>query len=302
MKAVARASIHLQGRDLRYAEVEQYGARYRLLRLGGCDFDFDVTRELREPDSARLLSVRQALRDVLAGSVASTIRFVLHPPVVRTFFAAVPSDLPKASLAIRAQQETVLLYGVGPAATVDHEIAAQEALPRGDGSVSWQAVSVALPDVRRKLGRLANALPGTDFEVISGRVAAGHALRRFQQVTEKEDDMGIALAIGCYGDQYECSLAAGGQWLFSHSVENMAEVDAAYFCSQVLQRRGHAINEVSRILLYGDVSRAEAPSFARLFGLQPSLFDPLMLVNLDPATIDTDFEGTAYLPCVGGAL
>ena len=42
MDVRARAGIDIYGTVLRYAEVEQRGPRYRLLRLGSCDFDFDI--------------------------------------------------------------------------------------------------------------------------------------------------------------------------------------------------------------------------------------------------------------------
>ncbi len=300
MKAVARASIDLQGRDLRYAEIEQYGARYRLLRLGSCDFDFDITREIvQEPESSKLISVREALRDVLSGSVASVMRFVLHPPAVRTFFSAVPLDFPRSSLRIRAQQEAALLYGVGPRLTVDHEIAVEA---RGDGSsAAWQSISVTLADVRRKLTRLAAALPGAELEVVSGRVAGGHALRRYQQV-RGQDEAGVVLAVGCYPDHFDIVYGSENEWLFSCLSPGSAESDAAYFSAETLGRLGYAPGDVSRVLTFGSEPRPELPSFARLYDLRPVVFDPLMLVNLDPATIDDDFEGSAYLPCVGGAL
>lgn len=300
MKAVARASIDLQGRDLRYAEVEQYGARYRLLRLGSCDFDFDVTRELvQEPESSKLISVREALKDVLSGSVASVMRFVLHPPAVRTFFSAVPADLPRSSLHIRAQQEAALLYGVGPSLTVDHEVAVET---EGDGTpAAWQSVSVTLQDVRRKLARLAAALPGSEVEVLSSRVASGHALRRYQRLRD-EDDRHVVLAVGCYADHFDLAVGANGEWLYSHSSPGAHESDAAYFSAEILRRLGYAPHDVGRILTFGSTPRPEFPSFARLYAVRPVIFDPLMLVNLDPTTIKDDFEGGAYLPCVGGAL
>ncbi len=300
MKAVARASVDLLGRELRYAEIEQFENRYRLLRLGSCDFDFDITREIvQEPDSTRLVSVRDALRDVLAGSVANVIRFVLHPPAIRTFFSAVPVDLPASSLHIRAQQEAALLYGVGPSLTVDHEIAVESS---GDGSpAAWQSVSVTLADVRRKLGRMAAALPGSDLEVISGQVAGGHALRRYQRLRE-DDPSDTILAVGCYPDHFNIAYGHAGEWLYSSTSPGMTESDAAYFSAVTLGRLGRQPGEVSRILVYGAEGHRQLPSFERLYGTQPMVFDPLTLVNLDPTTIDDDFEGGAYLSCIGGAL
>lgn len=301
MKAVARAAVDVQGRQLQYAEIEEYGGRRRLLRLGSCDFDFDVVDELlRTPDSDKLLSVRGALRDVFAGSVASELRFVLRPPAVRTFFSAVPSDLPRSSLQVRARQEAALLYGAGPDLAVDLNLTG-DAYDDGHFEEQWLGVSVTLEDVRKKLGRLAGALPGSSFQVCSSRVAAGKAVQRFQQVRDEEGD-GIVMAVGCYDGHYELAFARDRQWLFSHGVLGMTEADAAFFAANILRRFGYEPVSVGRILVYGETSRADLPTFARAFGVQPTAFDPLMLVNIDPTTLDEGYDGGAFLPCVGAAV
>lgn len=300
MKALARASVDLQGREMRYAELEQFENRYRLLRLGSCDFDFDITRELvHEPESSKLTSVRDALRDVLSGSVAGTIRFVLHPPAIHNFFSALPVDLPKSSRHIRAQQEAALLYGVGPSLSVDHEVTFESS---GNGApAAWQSVSVTFADVRRKLGRLAAALPGAEFEVISRHVAGGRALRRHLQLRDEEGD-GMVLAVGCYPDQFDVAFGAENEWRYSSASPGKTEPDAAYFSAETLRRLGYEQEDVTQILTYGIADHRDVPSFARLYDVRPMVFDPLMLVNLDPTTIDDEFEAGAYLPCVGGAL
>ncbi len=301
MKAVARAAVDVQGRQLQYAEIEEYGGRRRLLRLGSCDFDFNVVDELvGSPDSDKLLSVRGALRDVFAGSVASELRFVLRPPVVRTFFSAVPSDLPRSSLQVRARQEAALLYGTGPDLMVDLNLTA-EAYDESHFEERWLGVSVTLEDVRKKLGRLAGALPGSSFQVCSSRVAAGKAVQRFQQVREEEED-GIVMAVGCFEGHYELAFAKDRQWLFSHGVLGMTEADAAFFAANILRRFGYDPVSVGRVLVYGESNRKDLPTFELAFGVTPSAFDPLMLVNIDPATLDEDYNGGAFLPCVGAAV
>jgi hypothetical protein len=299
MKATARASLDIFGRDLRYAEVEQLGSRYRLLRLGTCDFDFDVVAEVlrAEADAQHLTAVREALRDVLSGSVASTMRFVMHPPAVRSFLSAFPGDLPKSSVNIRAQQEAALLYGVGPGLSVDHE-------PLVDDSaddVAWQGVTVTLSDVRKKLVRLGAALPGADIEVVSGRNAAGRALERFMHMSKDEDE-GVVVAVGRYGTLYEIAYGAGGRWLFSHAVDTSHEANAVYYSAQILERIGYAPEDVSRLLVFGIGDEVAVADFARFYDVRSQPFDPLMLVNIDPSTVEGSFQGGAFLAAVGGAL
>jgi hypothetical protein len=304
MKAIARASLDIFGRDLRYAEVEQLGSRYRLLRLGSCDFDFDVVAELlgNDPNASHLTSVREALRDVLSGSVASVLRFVMHPPAVRTFMAAFPGDLPRSSIRIRAHQEAALLYGVGPALSVDHEPLVED-VPAGE-NVAWHGVSVTLADVRKRLSRIAAALPGADVEVASCRLAAGRALERFMQVGG--NDAGrqgeVLLAVGRYGSLYEIAYGTDGRWMYSHTVDTPHETDAVYFSAQILSRLNFGPDDVRRLLTFGDEEEMDLPAFSRFYGVRPQAFDPLMLVNIDPSTVEDSFQGGAFLTCVGGAL
>src|SRR5690606_10565174 len=94
MDAQARAGIEFSDTVLRYAEVEQYGSRYRLLRLGTCDFDFRLVEDLlqrHDPDAIEV--VREALQDVFSGSIASTLHAALHPALTTSFFTSVPSGV-----------------------------------------------------------------------------------------------------------------------------------------------------------------------------------------------------------------
>jgi hypothetical protein len=300
MKATARASLDIFGRDLRYAEVEQLESRYRLLRLGSCDFDFDIVSELlrADADAANLTAVREALRDVLSGSVASTIRFVLHPPAVRSFMAALPGDLPQSSVNVRVRQEAALLFGVGPGLTVDHEL-----LDRGasNGSEAWYGVNVTLSDVRKKLTRLSAALPGADVEVVSARNAAGRAVERYF-AAKREKEEGVLLAIGLFGAATEIVYGKEGRWIYSHSVTSGFPTDGVYQSAEMLRRLGHSADDVSKLLVFGEDDDADFTAYERFYRVRPQPFDPLMLVNIDPSTVEGSFQGGAFLTAVGGAL
>jgi hypothetical protein len=115
MNARVRAGIDLCGTTLRYAEVERYEAapssgwaaegggesaragrrgrdasgRHRLLRLGSCDFDFDVTRVLwgARAEQQHVDTLGRALADVYENASAETLRVVVHPPQACSFFA-----------------------------------------------------------------------------------------------------------------------------------------------------------------------------------------------------------------------
>ena len=71
MDVRARAGIDIYGTVLRYAEVEQRGPRYQLLRLGSCDFDFDIAEAMLQaspPEHVNLLF----LNDTFGGFIDIT--------------------------------------------------------------------------------------------------------------------------------------------------------------------------------------------------------------------------------------
>ncbi|HEX7072039.1 MAG TPA: hypothetical protein VF190_14595, partial [Rhodothermales bacterium] len=112
MQAQARAGIEFSDSVLRYAEVEQYGSRFRLLRLGTCDFDFGLVDDLlyrHDPDAVDV--VREALQDVFSGSIASSLNAALHPSLTTSFFTSVPAGLTNDERRYRLTNESMLLTG-----------------------------------------------------------------------------------------------------------------------------------------------------------------------------------------------
>jgi len=82
MDVRARAGIDIYGTVLRYAEVEQRGPRYQLLRLGSCDFDFDIAEAMLQASSPEHIeALTDALNDVFEGSIAARLHVTLHPSI-----------------------------------------------------------------------------------------------------------------------------------------------------------------------------------------------------------------------------
>ena len=114
MEHQAFASIDLSWATLRYAEAMHTPDGIRPLRLGSCDFDFDITRELLHDEAPQHLGVvTQALADVFSGSTVHPLRVVVHPPNAHAFVTVVPADLAEAERAVRFQQEAALVAGTG---------------------------------------------------------------------------------------------------------------------------------------------------------------------------------------------
>ena len=110
MDVRARAGIDIYGTVLRYAEVEQRGPRYQLLRLGSCDFDFDIAEAmLQASPPEHIEALTDALNDVFEGSVASRLHVTLHPPTCYSFFTALPVEAPVEERKKRLLRDAALL-------------------------------------------------------------------------------------------------------------------------------------------------------------------------------------------------
>lgn len=162
-EARARASVAAHGTTLRYAEVEQYGARYRLLRLGSCDFDFDVARALlHAPEAAEAEAavqakaaqhaetVAEALRDVFAGATAAVVSFVLHSPDCTSFCTPLLPDEGEAERRQRLRREAALLMHTG-----DDGARGDDDLDGNDLHVAADALSASSPSGDREPERWA---------------------------------------------------------------------------------------------------------------------------------------------------
>ena len=146
MDARVRAGIDLYGTSLRYAEVERYGTQHRLLRLGNCDFDFDVTRALWGGEAGKAQEVDQqiktlsnALADVYESTSAEVLRVVVHPPRAHSFFAPIPAQTEEAERLKRFRREAQLLARSGAQPVQEGAPAPGVASPPGDEALHLRA-------------------------------------------------------------------------------------------------------------------------------------------------------------------
>lgn len=301
MTATARASIDVWGKKLRYAEVEQYNGRYRLLRLGSCEFDFDVVDELARPEpSEQLHTVAEALEDVFAGASPEELYVVMHPPRCRTFFSPVPSGSPRKARREQLGQEAALLAGEGStgALHLSTDVVYAEDTEAA-GRLEWTHV-LALPEhsAAHFERALQPILPSTYRWAVSMQAAA-RALGR----TASEEAAPYTLALGWYPTHVEYVLCRAGQWRYSHYTTASSPSDGAYFALALLRRLEVPVSAVGRVLMYGTRGTAEelAP-FQRLVGRRPEWLNPLELVDFEPGNLASDFDAGPYLPCIGIAF
>lgn len=296
-----RAGIELQGSVLRYAELERQEARYHLLRLGSCDFDFDVVAELQSQAPRYLDVVAEALCDVLSGTRASEIEVALHPLQVLTFGSLQPESIDPGVLHQRLIAESVWLSG--QEATVFRlyfESGWVQTLPEGE-RLRWYQVLVLPAHVEQNLAQVLRRAPCSAFRI---RLSTAGVAKTLSRMPGPEPGLPpeVGLAIGCYETHTEYTLCRRGSWMLSHYMQGPG-ANASYFSLALLHKLGLAAGMVEQLMLYGThVTDTLMEALRPLFPVEPVRLNPLVLTTLDPRSLASSFEVEAYVPCIGVAL
>ncbi len=304
MEAHVRAGIEVQGTVLRYAEVEQYGPRYRLLRLGRCDFDFDVVGELVQvPASPHRQTVAEALADVYAGTVATSLHVALHPLHATSFFSPMPRSTPEDDRLARLKAESALLLGDETAASVrlTADPVGLETLEDGR-QVAW-VHGLAVPvRLHEPFDQVLAVSPFLQYRFRLSMQAAAAVMGRLH-APPHNGRVTYALALGWYESHVEYVLTRQGDWYFSHHTTVASPSDAAYFALALCHRLGVTPADVDRLYVYGQpVDLAALQPLEMIFRTSPARLNALYAVDLDPGSLDADFDAEAYVPCIGAAL
>ena len=302
MDALARAGISIDGKTLRYAEVEHYGVHRRLLRLGSCAFDFEVTPQmLHDGEAAHLKTVSEALRDVFSGSVASELRVALHPPSCCSFFSPLPAELTEAERQPRLRREAALLLQEEADVPFHLRTDALYDETLSDGTaVAWMH-ALALPrSTHGRFDGLLRGLPTKRYRFgLSTQGAAAVAARAEPEAAERP----LTVTIGHYPTHLEYALLDRGTWRFGYHTASGSPVDAAYFTVALLERMGRTPGEVRQVYFYGvDVPVEDADVFSQVFGHAPKRLSPVAAVEVEEGSLTSQFNAEAYAPCVGVTL
>lgn len=307
MEEHVRAGIELFERSLRYAEVEDVGQRSRLLRLGSCDFDFDVARQmLTDEHPIYLDTVAEAMGDVFSGSSASSLQIAVHPPSCFSFFAPFPSGMSADKLERRVELELEQVIGnelQEPARFSAFHISSDVL---SDGlNVEWYHIAAFREEIYERVSRILKALPVTDYHLKTSMEGAASVLTRaYGKLAQSKQELPkYALTIGWYPSHVEYVLIREGQWYYSQYADVQSPQDTTYFALTLINRLQIDRSEIEQLFVYGTgFSLADPRLLSKTFGLEVVHLDPLQVVTMDVAHLSSSFEADAYVPCIGIAL
>lgn len=313
-----RAGIEIYGRVMRYAEIEigRRGAggsapALRLVRLGACDFDFDVAEALLAlVGPTHLDTVTTAVREIFDGSKAEVLRAVVHPWNCTSFFSPLPDGMPPSERFEQLRQEAAMLSDASVARPVRVKATPVriETLPDGR-QTHWHHVLRLSDNVHARFEHIAQHFGGGEEKRAheEGRShefvdATGAAAAVAGRLLQADDDPPYALALGVYGERTEYALCRGATWHFGYHAEAGALEDGAYFGAALLDRLGVERADVGHLFLYGeDLEPGMVSGVEHLLGLEVQALNPLAVFRLSQKEADP-FALAAYAPVIGSLL
>ena len=306
MDVRARAGIDIYDKVLRYAEVEQRGARYHLLRLGSCDFDFDVAEAVLDatnPEHVEALT--DALNDVFEGSLAARLHVTLHPPTCFSFFTALPVEVAKEERKHRLLREAALLTrsGTPQPLRLTADPVYTETINDSE-AVEWYHVLALNERLHARFDRICRMLPQSNHRMTLSMHAVANAVERIERRSgERQRQAPFSLALGWYPTHVEFTLCRHARWYFSHFSDAATPNDCAYFALALTKRLGIKQGAVGRIFIYGGFKQTgDFAELAHVFPAEPESLNPMDLIDLDADSMAASFDHTAYAPCLGVTL
>lgn len=302
-----RASVEIYGRIMRYAEAKRGGgAPPQLVRLGACDFDFDVAETvLGLAGTTHLQTVGTALQEIFDGSEAAKLVVTVHPWNCTSFFSPLPEGMAPAARFEQLRQEAAMLSDASVARPVRVKATPVriERLPNGRRA-HWHHVLRLSDSVHARLDHIAKRSTATELvdwphEFTDTMAAAAAVVARRPEMEESE---ALALAVGLYGDRAEYVLSRGSSWQFGHYAETGALGDGPYFVAALLDRLGATPSDVEHLYLYGDhIEAGSLQGVEHLLDRSVQALNPLDIFGPTRSGADP-FVLASYAPVIGALL
>lgn len=307
MGAYVQAGVDLYESTLRYAEVERNENNYRLLKLGSCEFDFNMADALSDSAQPMYLdTLAEALSDVFSESIASDLHVVFHPSNCYSFFTPLYVDLTEEERKYRLQEEATLLTTQNTPVPLHltADVVYTETLENGR-VIEWFHVLGVEERVHQQLSTVLRSLPHASFRFNLSTRGTANAIERMAQRENLEinSHAPYTLAIGYYKTHIEYALCRQNRWFFSHHADTNAAVDSVYFALALLRRLKIDRSQVGQVYIYGEDIEAEVFSvLSEVFEGTPEVLNPMEVVALEKKSPGMHFTAEAYVPCIGVAM
>ena len=307
MGAYVQAGVDIYDSTLRYAEVERNGSDYRLLKLGSCEFDFNMAEALASGAQPMYLdTLAEALNDVFGESQASDLHVIFHPSNCYSFFTPLYVDMTEEERKRRLQDEATLLTSeTGPMPLhLTADVVHTETLDNGR-VVEWFHVLGIQEQVHSQLDRILRGLPPSSYRFNLSTRGTANAIENLARRDNVEHSLEspYSLAIGFYKTHIEYVICRRFRWFFSHHAASSSPADSVYFALALLRRLNLERSAVGQLYIYGEEIEAEIFSILQdVFSLTAEVLNPIDVVALDRKSPGMHFSAEAYVPCIGIAM
>ena len=298
MAVQSTAGVEFSGSVMRYSEIEQVDSAFKLLRLGNCEFEFDASSAICAEGAAdRIETIRRALQDIFQGTQASVIRFVLPSSGMSRFTSLVSSVASEAERKAQITFETSLLSGDVGFGDVFPEILDS----RAEEGLEKYSVSYVTPLISENLKAVGAAFEDTTVELVPSTNAAFLAFRHFAQNSSLPG--GAYLLIGVYSSLTDFILIKNGASQAHVSIRTPFPENVAYHALLLANRFGLTYADITHLYVYGEEPGPKiVPVLEEAFGEIVSVFNPVVIVNLEEDRFEAGFPIEAFVPSIGAAI
>lgn len=298
MGVTSTAGVEFVGNLMRYAEVEYDGSTYRLLRLGNCEFEFDVADVIYQGHALEMVhTIQNALKDVFKDTVASSFRFVLPSAFLTKFESWLPNQVGQAEMRSQIGFETHLLNGGERGGDIFPGETPTSSFQQLDG-YCVQHVSQA---ISTRLKGLCSHLPQLDLQLFPSINATIKSVRKLLEMQSIQG--GSAVLLGCYPGNTDFIVLKNGLPVKLASRTTPTESDRVYFAHETLAKLHDSTVGPDAVMVYGHNLTSELIELLTSdFGKRVSVLNPSPLVNLDSSRFEQGFPIQAFVPCLGASI
>lgn len=296
MSKASIAGIQFCDRVMRYAEVEHDESRFRLVRLGNCEFEFDVAAVAYEGGTeAEYETISDGIADVFAESDASVVRYVIPSAYTTRFTSVVSREMDIHQRSAQIGFETRMFNGGVEGGDVfpSHLRAPDET------DVDVFAVSHVDRDLTRRLAELAEPLSGLKVEMDPASMASTLAFRHMAH--REQLSPGAYLIVGADDGWVDITLMQNAEPRTQVSIHAPYAEDAAYHALATCSRFGYSSFDVAAVLLHGDREELES-AMEGAFGERVYWMNPGIIVDLARDRLDASFRIESFVGVLGAAV